>query len=126
VQPQRDLRDQPERPVGAGHQLGQVVARDVLDHLPARARDRPIGQCDGDAQHQVARPAVPVAQRPRIARGHDPADGRVVTRRIEGEHLPGLGERLPQLPQGHPGLNHSGQVAGVVLDDQVEVTRGQG
>ena len=68
VQTQRDLRDEPERPVGAGEELGEVVAGDVLDDRAARARDAAVAQRELHADDEVARREVAVAQRPGVRR----------------------------------------------------------
>ena len=73
--------DQPERPVGAGEQLGEVVARDVLDHLAAGLGERAVRERERDADDQVAHAAVAVAQRAGVAGRDHAADGRRVARR---------------------------------------------
>ena len=75
VQPHGQLDDQPERPERAGEQLGEVVARDVLDHLAAALRERAVGQRHAHADDQVAQAAVAGAQRAGVGRGHHAADG---------------------------------------------------
>ena len=120
VQPHGDVEDQPERPVGAGEELAEVVARDVLDHLRARLRDRAVGERERDAEHEVAHAAVAVAQRAGVGGRHEAADRRRVARaqrRVEREHLARLAEPRLRLGQRHAGLQHRGQVALVVLED---------
>ena len=126
VQPHRDRADQPERPVGAGEQLGQVVAGDVLDHLAARLGDRAVGEHHGHADHEVAHPAVAVAQRAGVGGGDHAADrGAVVgaQRRVQREHLALGGECRPGVGEPHPRLEHGREVADVVLDDLVQAAR---
>jgi hypothetical protein len=121
VEAKGDLHDQAERAERAGEQLREVVAGDVLDHLAAGLGDRAVRQSHGDAHDQVARRAVAVAQRPRVAGGEDAADrGLRGARRIEREHLSGRGEALLGLAHRHAGLDNGGQVALVVLDDAVQ------
>jgi hypothetical protein len=128
MQPHGDLADEPERPERAAVELGEVVARDVLDDLAACARERPVRQRDGDPQREVARGAVAVAQRARVAGGDRATErGRVAlaVRRVEREHLVAGGEALVELAQRHAGLHDRGEVADVVLDDRVERRRAQ-
>jgi hypothetical protein len=63
VQANVDRKDQPEGPEGSAEQLGQVIAGDVLDDLPAGLGDRAIAEGDRRTHHEVARGAVAVAQR---------------------------------------------------------------
>ena len=123
MQPHGDLGDEPERAERAAVELGEVVAGDVLDDLAARARERAVGERDGDAEHEVARRAVAVAQRAAVAGRDDAADRRRVAlaeRRVEREHLAGGAEDLVELAQRHAGLQDRGQVTGVVLEDAVQ------
>ncbi len=123
VQSHRDLEDRAERAERAREQLGQVVAGHVLDHLAAALRDRAVGERHAHPHHQVARPAVARPQRTRVAAGQDAAERRAVARRVEGQHLPRLRERLLGALERHARLEHGGEVAGVVLDDAVEPQR---
>ena len=63
MQTERRLGDQAERAVGAGEQLAEVVAGDVLHDLAAGLGDGAVGPDHGDADEQVARRAVAEAQR---------------------------------------------------------------
>ena len=122
VQPQRDARDQPEPPARAGEELAEVVAGDVLHDLAARARDRAVGEDDGDPDHEVAHRAVAVAARPREVGGEAGADRRVA-RRVERQHLPVRPERRLQFGERQPGLDDRRQVARLVLEDSVQPCR---
>ena len=126
VQAHRHRGDQAERPVGAGEQLREVVARDVLDHLPARLGDGAVAEDHGHADHEVAHAAVAVAQRAGVRGGDHPADGRAVggaERRVEREHLALGGERGLRVREPHAGAEHGREVADVVLGDLVERAR---
>ena len=112
--------DQPERPVGAREQLGEVVARDVLDHLAAGLGEAAVRERERDADDQIAHAAVAVAQRAGVAGRDHAADGRRVARpqrRVEREHLALRGEGGLRLAQRHARLQHRGQIADVVLED---------
>ncbi len=125
VEAHRHLDDRAERPVGAGEQLGQVVAGDVLDHLAAALGDGAVGERHAHADHEVARAAEARAQRPGVVGRDDAADrGAAAVRRVEREHLAGLAEGLLRAGQRHARLQHRGQVAGVVLHDPVEARGG--
>ena len=94
---ERDPRDQPEPAARAGEELAEVVAGDVLHHLAARARDRAVGEHDGDADHEVAHRAEAMPQRPgEVAR--QAGSERRVARRVEREHLPVPGRAAPAAP----------------------------
>ena len=54
MQLQREPLDPPEPSARAAEELAEVVAGDVLHDFAARARTRPVGQHDGDADHEVA------------------------------------------------------------------------
>jgi hypothetical protein len=126
VQPDGDADDQPQRPERPREQLGEVVARDVLDHLAARAGERPVRQRDRRADDEVAHAPVAVAQRAGVAgRDHAADRGRraVPERGVDREHLPVLGERGLRLGQRHAGLQHRGEVAHVVLEQPVHAAR---
>ncbi len=124
MQSHHDFDDEAERPERPGEELGQVVAGHVLDHLAAGSGDRSVGQGHGDAEDQVTRRSVAVAQRAGVARGDHAADGGSITFAdsggIEGDHLVGAGQRLLGPGEGQAGLEHRGEIALVVLDDTVE------
>ena len=63
MQPKADAGDQGEPPLRAADEAGQVVAGDVLHHLPAGARDRPVRQHESDAEDEVAWRAEAMAKR---------------------------------------------------------------
>jgi len=46
--------DQRESTLGAAHEPGEVVPRDVLDDLATGARDRPVGEHQGRAEDEIA------------------------------------------------------------------------
>jgi hypothetical protein len=121
VQAHADLRHHPEGSERAGHELGQVVPGDVLDDLRSSSRERAVGQRDLHAEHEVARAAVTVAQRPRVAGGDDAADRRALSGRIEREHLAGRGEPRLRGGQRDGRLEDRREVTLVVLDDRVEL-----
>src|SRR5438270_804664 len=72
----RDLFERGEGAVGAGHQLGEVVAGDVLHHLAACLEDLATAADRLEAEEMVARGARLDAARPRQIAGEDPAQGR--------------------------------------------------
>ena len=97
MQAHRHLDDRAERAERAREQLGEVIARHVLDHLAAALRERAVGERDAHADHEVAHAAVAAAQRARVAAGHDAAERGAVVRGVEREHLALLGERRLRL-----------------------------
>ena len=109
----------------AREQLGQVVPGHVLDDLAARPWPRvPSESATRHAHHEVADAAVAGSQRAGVARGHHTARRGPSVRRVEREHLPGLGEGLLRRGERHAGLEHRGEVPGVVLQDPVEAGGG--
>ena len=114
-----------ERPVGARHELAEVVARDVLDHLAARARDGAVGQRDAHAEDEVARRrrsggAAGRSRRWRRCRRASRRPG--AERRVEREALPGLPPpRAWRSATARAGAGDDGEVALVVLDDPGEL-----
>jgi hypothetical protein len=64
MQPQRDAGDEAEPSLRAADELREVVARDVLHDLPARARDRAVAEDERHAEHEIARRPVAVRERP--------------------------------------------------------------
>ena len=70
------------------HELGQVVAGDVFDDLAAAAGERAVGECDGDAEDQIARPPKAAAERAAVVGRQHAADGGVVgPERVERQAL---------------------------------------
>ncbi len=55
MQTEGDLCDDAECAEGAGEELGEIVAGDVLDDLAAAASDGAIGENDGHAEDEVAK-----------------------------------------------------------------------
>ena len=96
MQPERDALDAAEPAARAAEELAEVVARDVLHDLAARARARAVEQRDGDADHEVAHRAEAVAQRPGEIVEQAVAERRVAGR-VEREALAVLAERRLQL-----------------------------
>ena len=111
-----------------------------LDRKEAKRMDL-FAQLAMAAAHQAVTQAglegkFPVPERTGVVGGHDPADGRsrvgrfdgrVVAgpapgrqRRVERQHLPGLGEGVLGHGQRHSRLQHSREVPGVVLEDSIE------
>ena len=82
------------------HQLAEVVAGDVLHHSAARLRQRPSVSREVDADQQVARRAVAVAQRAAVVGGEHAADrGAIGERRIERQPLAVLRQRCVHVAQ---------------------------
>ena len=128
VEPHGDLEDQPERPERPGKQLGQVVTRHVLDHLAAGLGDRAVRQRHGDSQHEVARRAISVAQRPGVAAGDHATNRGLLARperRVEREHLTRRAHLLLEACDRHARLDDRREIALVVLDDPVQRRRRQ-
>src|SRR5581483_524005 len=119
MQPQRDARDEAEPAARAREQLAEVVAGDVLHHLAAGARDRPVGEDDRDADDEVAHRTVAVAARAGEVAGEAGADGRVPWR-VEREHLVVRGELRLEPRQAYARLDDRRQIARLVLEHAVE------
>ncbi len=112
--------------MGRTEELGQVVAGDVLDDLPAGAGDGPVRKHHGDADDEVSQRPVTVAQRAGVAggegaaewlrrSGHSPGRGRGTVRRSAE---PGL-----QLGDRHAGAGDDGEVACLVNERRPERRR---
>ncbi len=111
--------DEREPSLRAAHESCEVVARDVLDDLAARVRDRSVREHERNSEDEIAGRAEAVPQRPgEVAREQRP-DGRVA-RRIEREALAVLAEGVLQGGEAHACLHRARQVAGLVLEDPVE------
>ena len=119
MEAQRDARDEREPPLGAADELPEVVAGDVLHDLAARARDRAVAEDERHAQHEVARGAEAMRERPGEPPGEAGPDRRVAGR-VEREALTGGPERLLQRREPDPGLDRAGEVAGLVLEHPSE------
>jgi hypothetical protein len=126
VQPDGHLRDQAERPVRADEEFAEVVPGDVLDDRAAAAGDRAVAEHHGDADDEVADPAVAVPGRSRVGGGDEAADGAAGVGRVDGEPLALGGQRPLGGRERHAGLEDGGEVAGVMGDDLVEGRRPDG
>ena len=62
MQAEGDFRDDAECAEGAGEELGEIVAGDVLDDLAAASRDGAVGEDDGHAEDEIAERAVAAAE----------------------------------------------------------------
>ena len=83
VQPPGGRHDDAEGAVGAGVELAEVVARDVLHDLAAGGGDGAVGEHDRHADQQVADRAVPQPARPGGVRADDAAERGALLRRVE-------------------------------------------
>ena len=63
VQAQAGAADDAQRAARAAEELAEVVAGDVLHHLPARVRDEPVAEHDRHAEQEISHPSVAVAAR---------------------------------------------------------------
>ena len=77
MQTEADARDEGEPAFGSADESREVVARDVLHDLAAGIRDRPVGENERRAEHEVARRAEAVAERPGDVAGEQRADRRI-------------------------------------------------
>ena len=102
-QPQHDLGDDPERPLGTDEQLGQRQPGDVLDPRAAQFHGRAVSQDDGEAEDVVRSDAVLHAAQAARVGGNVAADRADLVRR-------GVG-RVPQVVLGrrrlHLGVHQS-------------------
>jgi hypothetical protein len=114
------LHDHPERAEGADEELGQVIARHVLDHL-APALDGGAARGDhGDADEQVTAGPVEMATRPRgVARQHAAQRGPVGLGGIQGEPLSPLAQLALERAHGDARLHRGREIAGLVLEETV-------
>ena len=122
MEAQAHPRDQAEPPARAAEELPEVVARDVLDDLAARVRDRAVGEHHGHPEHEVAHGSEAVAARPREV-GRDAGPDRRVAGRVEREPLAVLAEARVQRREADPRLDDAGEVARLVLEHGVEPGR---
>ena len=84
--------------------------------------DDAVREDERDAEHEVARTPVAIRTRAEQVAGNRRAD-RWVARRVEREHLPVLGQPLVQRGEANPRLDGGGEIAGLVLEDAIEVAR---
>jgi hypothetical protein len=118
VQPQHHLGDHRERAEGPVHELGEVVAGHVLDHVAAGAGDGAVREHERRADHEVPQRAPDECGRPGVAGREQPAHGGPVRdpRRVQRDVLPVPGELGVQLPQRGAGADGHRHVARVVGD----------
>ena len=124
MEPKTDAGDQGQPSLRATDEAGEVIARDVLHHLPASARDRPVRQHQSDAEDEVARRAEAMPKRPGQVSGEERSDGRVA-RRIERQPLAVFAQGVLERRQAKTRLDRARQVAGLVLENPVELLGGQ-
>src|SRR5262245_2488252 len=77
MEPEARARDQREPSLGAAHEAGEVVARDVLDDLSAGVGDGPVAEHEGRAEDEIARRAESMTQRAGFVPCEERADRRV-------------------------------------------------
>ena len=98
---ERDVGHHAQCPLRPDKELGQVVARHVLDHGPPSADDTAVAQRCRHGEHIVAPPAIAHAQRAVDIRRQQPAH-RCVGRRRGQRRLQAVpGQELRQLGQRH-------------------------
>jgi hypothetical protein len=121
-----ELAHHGERAVGAGQELAQVVAGDVLHHPPAGLDRLAVAGDASQAEEGVARRPGPDPPRAReVAGEHAPdrlparlaAQDRAVVGGLEGQLLPALVERLLDLGQRRAGGGGHHQLLGLVHRD---------
>ena len=121
MQPERHLRDHAQRAERSGHQLGQVVARDVLHHLAAALGNRAIGQHHRHADDQVAQAAIPQPQRAAIIRRENSAHRRLLRpQRIERDVLAMLRRARAASSPRCAGLDRHRQVRPAMLEHALQ------
>ena len=121
MEPQGELGEDAERTECPDHQLRHVVPADRLhDFRPTPGHDA-IGLDEAHPEQQIARGAVPSAQRSARVGRHDAADGaRGHAGRIERQPLSVRGERSGQRAARDPRLHRDSEVVGVVLDHLIQ------
>ena len=120
------VHDDAERPVGADVELHEIVPGHVLHDLPAGAHELAVGRHHADADHEVARGAVPLSPGPRAVGGERAAERRLAGRRgIERHPLAARPQRALERVEGDPGLRRRGEIARLVLDDAVRCAEGR-
>ncbi len=124
VQTEARANDQRESSLRAADEAREVVARDVLDDLPASAGDGPVCEHERDPEDEIAGRPVAVSQRPGEVLCEQRADGRVAGW-IERKALVVLADGFLQGGEPHACLDRARQVAGFVLEDPVELVGGQ-
>ncbi len=119
-QPQDDLRDDGERPLGPDQQVRQVVADDVLDDLPAGLDDLAGRQHRLEAQHVLLGRPVLERARPAGALGDVAADDRLPQRRrVRRIEEPDLLDRVLEIAGDDVGFDDGDEVGFVDLEDAV-------
>ena len=110
--------DDAESPQSPGDKLGKIVTGDVFHHLAAAARERAVGESNGDANDQVAQSAKTQTERTAVVGGeHATHGGFFRPQRIKRQPLAMLGERFLQSLNGAAGLDTYGKIGPGVLDD---------
>ena len=86
---------------------------------PPNARSAPLPVEDPHAQHEVAHRAGVGPARPGQARGDRAAErrARAEVRRLEREHLPGVGERALDVGERRAGARRHHELGRIVVDD---------
>ena len=126
MQAKNGAGDHAESAEGAGGQLGQIVASDVLDDFAATAGKRAIRQCERDADDQVAQCAKTQAQCAAVIGGKDAADGGFFRpKRIKRETLAVLRQNILQPFDGASCFDRDGEIGPSMLDDSVQPRRRQ-
>jgi hypothetical protein len=99
----------------------QVVPGDVLDDDAATFRETAVRARDGDANDEIARPAVAVPAGSAVAGRDQAANGGIVPAgRVEREPLTVPRERAVDVAQRRAGLDRGREIAMAVLDHRVQ------
>ncbi len=128
-----DFGERRQGAVGAGHQLRQIVAGDVLDH-PAAALDRLAAPADaGNPQHVIARRAGLETPRPGQIAGNGTAQRAALiaveaghVHRLEGQLLALVGDGGLDLGERRAGARAQHQLFGLVERNTGELRQIEG
>ena len=107
-----------------GHEARNVEPRDVLDHLPAERKRFAGAVDDARAEHEIANGTGVRPAGSGEAGCHDTAERRAgsMMRRLEGEELVALRERILDFRKRRAGQCSDDQFAGRVGDDPGQFT----
>src|SRR5215472_235945 len=120
------LRDDAESAEGAGDELGEVVACDVLHDFATTASERAIGESYGHADDKVAQGTKAQAKCTAVIGREDAADSCLFgPKRIEGETLAVLGESFLESLNRAASFDGDGEVRPGVLEDAVDACGGE-
>src|SRR5262245_16748826 len=126
AQPKCDLGDDAERSPRSGEETSEIKSSDVLHYAAAAAHHTRVAGDEFEAEHDVARKAEVMRQRP-DGRSRDRCADRAVVGAvgIERQPLAGRAGDARDLGERRAGANGDGEIARYVLRDAADGRRRQ-